>query len=60
MKLSSLMVNRSCWRKPEVRWDKLYFGPIGDGTLTSLRIAQQLPGLGLLEAVSETDYSRTG
>ena len=40
-------------RKPNIRWDKFYFGTIDDGVLSSLRIAQQLPGLGLLEAVPE-------
>jgi CxxC motif-containing protein (DUF1111 family) len=40
-------------RKPKIRWAKLYFGPLGDATLTSLRMAQPLPGLGLLEAVPE-------
>lgn len=40
-------------RTPNIRWDNLYFGPVGDEVLTSLRIAQQLPGLGLLEAIPE-------
>jgi len=40
-------------RTPVVRWDKFYFGSIEKDTLTSLRIAQQLPGLGLLEAIPE-------
>ncbi|MGI9296098.1 MAG: di-heme oxidoredictase family protein, partial [Pseudomonadales bacterium] len=40
-------------RKPIIRWGKLYFGPLGDEVMTSLRIAQPLPGLGLLEAVPE-------
>jgi CxxC motif-containing protein (DUF1111 family) len=40
-------------RKPKVRWGKLYFGPIGEQTMISLRMAQPVFGLGLLEAVPE-------
>src|SRR5581483_693634 len=40
-------------RKPKLRWGKTYFGPIGDDTMTSLRMAQPVFGLGLLEAVPE-------
>jgi CxxC motif-containing protein (DUF1111 family) len=40
-------------RKPKVRWGKLWFGPIGDDTMMSLRMAQPIQGLGLLEAVPE-------
>jgi len=40
-------------RKPKLRWAKLWFGPLGEDTMISLRLAQPLFGLGLLEAVSE-------
>ena len=40
-------------RRPQIRWGRLYFGPLGDDIMTSLRIAQPLQGLGLLEAVPE-------
>lgn len=40
-------------RKPKVRFGKLYFGEIGKNTMMSLRIAQPLQGLGLLEAIPE-------
>ena len=40
-------------RKPKLRWGKLYFGPIGEETMVSLRMAQPVFGLGLLEAVPE-------
>lgn len=40
-------------RKPKLRWGKSWFGPIGDDTMTSLRMAQPVFGLGLLEAVPE-------
>jgi CxxC motif-containing protein (DUF1111 family) len=40
-------------RKPKLRWGKLWFGPIGDDTLFSLRMAQPIQGLGLLEAVPD-------
>lgn len=40
-------------RKPKVRWGKLWFGPLGDDTMISLRMAQPIQGLGLLEAVPE-------
>ena len=42
-------------RKPAIRWGELYFGPLGGDVRTSLRIAQPLLGLGLLEAVPEAD-----
>ena len=42
-------------RRPKVRWGKMWFGPIGEDTLTSLRLAQPIHGLGLLEAVPEED-----
>ena len=40
-------------RKPRLRLDALAFGALPVGTMTSLRIAQPLLGLGLLEAVPE-------
>jgi len=40
-------------RKPKLRWDKLWFGPLGEDSMISLRLAQPVFGLGLLEAVSE-------
>jgi CxxC motif-containing protein (DUF1111 family) len=40
-------------RRPKLRWGKLWFGPIGEDTLISLRLAQPIHGLGLLEAVPE-------
>ena len=40
-------------REPRLRIDRLAFGPLPEGTMTSLRIAQPLHGLGLLEAVPE-------
>jgi CxxC motif-containing protein (DUF1111 family) len=42
-------------RKPRLRIEKLNFGPLGPEVMYSLRIAQPTFGLGLLEAVSETD-----
>jgi CxxC motif-containing protein (DUF1111 family) len=41
-------------RKPRLRIENLAFGPLGEGAMTSLRIAQPLQGLGLLEAVPES------
>ena len=40
-------------RKPLLRIDRLAFGELPESTMTSLRIAQPLHGLGLLEAVPE-------
>jgi CxxC motif-containing protein (DUF1111 family) len=40
-------------RRPKVRWGKLWFGPLGDDTMISLRMAQPIQGLGLLESVPE-------
>jgi CxxC motif-containing protein (DUF1111 family) len=40
-------------RKPKLRWAKLWFGPLGEDTMISLRLAQPVFGLGLLEAVPE-------
>jgi CxxC motif-containing protein (DUF1111 family) len=39
--------------KPDYRIEKLGYGPLGDGVMLSPRVAQQVIGLGLLEAVSE-------
>ena len=40
-------------RKPKLRIERLNFGPIGADAMTSVRIAQPIFGLGLLEAVGE-------
>lgn len=40
-------------RRPRVRFGKTWFGPIGDTTLVSLRMAQPIHGLGLIEAIPE-------
>jgi CxxC motif-containing protein (DUF1111 family) len=40
-------------RKPRLRIENLNFGPLGPQTLLSLRIAQPIFGLGLLDAVPE-------
>ncbi len=40
-------------RVPQLRFVDLQFGEIGEDTMTSLRVAPQLVGLGLLEAVPE-------
>jgi CxxC motif-containing protein (DUF1111 family) len=45
---------RVALRKPRLRIESLAFGPLGEGAMTSLRIAQPLQGLGLLEAVPES------
>lgn len=40
-------------RVPEIEFRELQFGEIGSDTMTSLRVAPQLVGLGLLEGVPE-------
>jgi CxxC motif-containing protein (DUF1111 family) len=40
-------------RKPHIEFHGLNYGPLGDGTLTSARVAPALIGVGLLEAVPE-------
>jgi len=40
-------------REPRLRIENLRFGPLGAGAMTSVRNAQALVGLGLLEAVPE-------
>lgn len=40
-------------REPKIQFAELEFGEIGDATMTSLRVAPQLVGLGLLEAVPD-------
>jgi CxxC motif-containing protein (DUF1111 family) len=40
-------------RRPRLRIEALAYGPFGDGAMLSLRMAQPVHGLGLLEAVSE-------
>jgi len=42
-------------RKPVIRIEKLNFGPLAPGLMTSLRNTQALVGLGYLQAVSEED-----
>ncbi len=41
--------------KPTYRIEKPGYGPLGDGIMLSPRVAQQMIGLGLLEAVPEAD-----
>ncbi|NIO41183.1 MAG: thiol oxidoreductase, partial [Burkholderiales bacterium] len=41
-------------RYPVVRFVSLWYGPIGNETIVSLRLAQPVFGLGLLEAVAES------
>lgn len=40
-------------REPRLRIEKLRFGPLGPGAMTSVRNAQPLVGLGLLEVIPE-------
>ncbi len=40
-------------RVPQISFNELQFGEMGDQTMTSLRVAPQLVGLGLLEAVPD-------
>ncbi|MBC7449737.1 MAG: c-type cytochrome [Hymenobacteraceae bacterium] len=40
-------------RRPTYSFQNLAYGPLGAGVLTSPRVAPQLPGLGLLEALPE-------
>ena len=42
-------------RQPKVRVENLNFGPLGEGTMLSLRNSQAMMGVGLLEAVSDKD-----
>ena len=42
-------------RQPVIRLEKLNFGPLGEGSMHSLRNAQAMFGLGYLEAISESD-----
>ena len=42
-------------KKPLYRIDRLAYGPFAPGTMVSPRIAPQLAGVGLLEAISEED-----
>jgi CxxC motif-containing protein (DUF1111 family) len=44
---------RALLRAPKLRAGALNFGPLGDETITSLRLAPRLAGLGLLEAISD-------
>jgi CxxC motif-containing protein (DUF1111 family) len=41
-------------RKPTLKFAELAYGPFAPTLMTSPRIAQQLPGLGLLEAIPES------
>ncbi len=41
-------------RSPAIRFAALWYGPIGDETIFSLRLAQPVFGLGLLEAVPDS------
>jgi CxxC motif-containing protein (DUF1111 family) len=40
-------------RRPKLRLENLAYGPLADGAMLSLRMAQPVHGLGLLEAVPE-------
>ncbi len=42
-------------RKPKIRIEHLNFGPLAEGTMSSIRNAQPIFGLGYLEAISEKD-----
>lgn len=42
-------------RRPKIRIEHLNFGPLAEGTMTSMRNSQPIFGLGYLEAVSEAD-----
>ncbi|SMH62993.1 di-heme oxidoreductase family protein [Azospirillum agricola] len=42
-------------RRPELRLSDLAYGPLGSEVMTSVRMAPPIIGLGLLEAVSESD-----
>lgn len=42
-------------RRPTIRIEKLNFGPLSPGVMTSLRNTQVIYGLGYLEAISEAD-----
>ncbi|MCM0044413.1 MAG: c-type cytochrome [Burkholderiaceae bacterium] len=42
-------------RQPAIRIEKLNYGPLAPGVMTSLRNTQAIVGLGYLEAVSEED-----
>ncbi|MGD2140669.1 MAG: di-heme oxidoredictase family protein [Burkholderiales bacterium] len=45
--------DRVTLRKPVIHLTALWYGPIGNDTIVSLRLAQPVFGLGLLEAISE-------
>ncbi|MFI5172958.1 MAG: di-heme oxidoredictase family protein [Chitinophagales bacterium] len=40
-------------RKPKINFTELNYGPLGDGVMHSARVAPQMIGLGLLEAIPE-------
>lgn len=44
--------------KPVYEFIKLNFGPLGENTIASPRVAPQMIGLGLIEAISEEDILR--
>ena len=45
-------------RQPEVNITELWFGPLGEQTALSLRLAQPVFGLGFLESVAESTLQR--
>jgi CxxC motif-containing protein (DUF1111 family) len=49
---------RAALRMPVVRFEDLQFGELGPDTVTSVRIAPAMVGLGLLEAVPEQELLR--
>lgn len=44
-------------RKPELMFKNLGYGELGDDTLTSLRVAPSIQGMGLLELISQQDIN---
>ena len=42
-------------REPRLRFEALAYGPLGRRTMHSARVAPAMPGMGLLEAVPESD-----
>jgi CxxC motif-containing protein (DUF1111 family) len=42
-------------RKPEMEFNNLGYGPLGDDTLFSLRIAPMINGMGLIDLIAEQD-----
>ena len=47
--------NRVTLRKPQLRFEKLGYGELGDNAMTSLRVAPAIHGMGLLELIPQQD-----